>query len=86
MNWELAGNIAFWVFVGGAFLLILGMLAGRFLKAHATVMAEPTPEQRDWRVPVLRDIPHPERYPKTWAYRAAKGAEETTEIRVEVEP
>lgn len=34
-------------------------------------------------VPILYDIPHPERYPKTWAYRAAKGAEPTTEIVAE---
>jgi hypothetical protein len=58
-------------------LIGLGSLVGRFLKANATVMSEPTPHQREWSFPVLGDVANPEHYPKTWAYRAERGAEET---------
>jgi hypothetical protein len=40
---ETIGNVAFWFFV----LLVFGNICGEFLKANATVVAEPTPEQRD---------------------------------------
>lgn len=61
-------------------LIGLGSLVGRFLKANATVMSEPTPHQREWSFPVLGDVANPEHYPKTWAYRAERGAEETGPI------
>lgn len=46
---ETVGIIAFWSCV----LLGLGAIVGEFIKANATVVAEPTPEQRDdYRYPL----------------------------------
>lgn len=81
---EIVGNVAFWVFVVGALVLLAGVAVGGLLRANAEVVVDPTPEARGdwggWSGPVLRDVAHPEHYPKTWAYRAARAEEETKDI------